>query len=195
MTIPIPRRPSGAIRGNKTAEITIDAFVDIQCPHSRTIWPTLLEVTKYYEDMPVCLKVHLITLSNHRQAWDMSLGLFALADGDDNKFYDFATFLYERQDMFYNSEFMHKTHDDLRQLIADNAESHLDIDRSMFLDRMNDNDIYTLARTPIRFAATKSVWATPTIFINDGGNVPVDYLSTLTEWKNVIDPLIGNKKS
>ncbi|ARN74328.1 DsbA family protein [Oceanicoccus sagamiensis] len=191
MTTPIPNRPSGVVLGDKAAQITIDAFVDIQCPHSRTIWPTLLEVMKHYEQASVSLKVHLITLSNHRQAWDMSLGLFALAEGNATTFYNFATFLYERQDEFYNAAFMHKTHDDLRQLIADKAEQHLTIDRSKFLDRMNDNDIYTLARTPIRYAATKSVWATPTVFINNGGNVPVDHLSTLADWQKVINPLLG----
>ena len=55
---------------------------------------------------------------------------------------------------------------------------------------MNDNDIYILARTPIRYAATKSVWATPTVFINNGGDVPVDHLSTLSDWQKIIDPLL-----
>ncbi len=195
MTTPIPKRPSGVLLGDNAADIVIDAFIDIQCPHSRTIWPTLLDVIKYYEESSVSLKVHLITLSNHRQAWDMSLGLFALADGDANKFYDFATFLYDRQNEFYNAAFMYKTHDDLRQMIADNAQDHLNIDRSKFLDRMNDNDIYTLARTPIRYAATKSVWATPTLFINNGANVPVDHLSTLADWQEVIDPLLATEKN
>ena len=190
MTTPIPRRPSGVLLGDKAADITIDAFIDIQCPHSRAIWPTLLSVINHYAESSVSLKVHLITLSNHRQSWDMSLGLFALADGDANKFYEFATYLFERQDEFYNAAFYHKTHDDLRQLIADKAEAHINIDRTQFLDRINDNDIYTLARTPIRYAATKSVWATPTVFINNGGNVPVDHLSTLADWQAAIDPLL-----
>lgn len=193
--IPIPRRPSGFLLGDRSAEVTIDAFVDIQCPNSRIIWPTLLDVIKHYKSAPVSLKVHLITLSNHRQAWDVSLGLFALADGDASKFYNFATFLYERQDEFYNASFMFKTHDDLRELIADHAEDHLDIDRLKFLDKMNSNDIYTQARTPIRYAATRSVWATPTIFINNAGTVPVDHQSKLADWQEIIDPLLGaNKK-
>jgi len=172
MTIPIPRRPSGVLLGHRAAEITIDAFVDIQCPHSRQIWPTLLNVT------------------NHYKKTDMSLGLFALADGDANKFYDFATVLFEKQAEFYNEPFMHKTHNDLRQLIADKAENDFDINRTKFLERMNDHDIYILARTPIRYAATKSVWATPTIFINNGSNVPVNHSSTLSDWQEVIDPLL-----
>jgi len=162
----------------------------MQCPHSRNIWPTLLGVMEHYKESSVSLKVHLITLSNHRQAWDMSLGLFTLADGDAQTFYDFASLLYDSQDEFYNAQFKHKTHEDLRQLIADKAESHSTIDREKFLQRMSDGDIYTLARTPIRYAATKSVWATPTVFINNGSNVPVDHLSSLVDWQNMIDPLL-----
>jgi len=192
MNIPIPQRPSGILLGDKAAEITIDAFVDIQCPHSKAAWPTLLEVIAHYEKSSVSLKVHLMTLSNHRQAWDMSLGIFAFADGDAKKFYDFATFLYECQSEFYNNKFVHKTHNDLRELIADKAEIHASIDRKQFLQRMSDNDIYILGRTPIRYAATKSVWATPTIFINNGSNVPVDHLSTLEDWIGVIDPLLAS---
>ena len=190
MTIPIPHRPSGFLLGDATAQITLDAFIDIQCPHSRTIWPTLLEVAKYYQGKSVSLRVHLITLSNHRQAWDMSLGLFALAEGDANKFYDFATFVYERQSQFYNGAFLHKTHDDLMQLVAGFAMEHSGAERDSFLKRMSDSDIYVQARTPIRYAATKAVWATPTLFINNAGNVPVDHNSSLADWQAVIDLLL-----
>ena len=190
MTIPIPQRPSGFLLGDAAAQITIDAFIDIQCPHSRTIWPTLLEVSKHYQNKPVSLRVHLITLSNHRQAWDMSLGIFALADGDANKFYDFTTFVYQRQSQFNNGPFLHKTHDDLMQLVADFAEEHSSVDRDQFLTRMRDSDIYVQARTPIRYAATKAVWATPTLFINNADKVPVDHKSSLAQWQAVIEPLL-----
>lgn len=169
MTIPIPHRPGGFLLGDAAADITIDAFIDIQCPHSRMIWPTLLEVLLFYKDKPVSLRVHLITLSNHRKSWDMSLGLFALADGDAQKFYDFASFIYERQSQFFNSPFIHKTHDDLMQLVADFAEEHAGVDRESFLNRMNDSDIYVQARTPICYAATKAVWATPHIIYQQCG--------------------------
>lgn len=190
MSIPIPHRPSGFLLGDPAADITIDAFVDIQCPHSRLIWPTLLAVSAHYEGKPVSLRVHLMTLSNHRQAWDISLGLLALADGDANKFYDFTSFVYERQDQFYNTPFLHKTHEDLKQFVADLAVEHADVNRDEFLIRMADNDIYIQGRTPIRYAATKAVWATPTIFINNANNVPVDHTSSLEKWLEVIDPLL-----
>ncbi|EKO3631374.1 DsbA family protein [Agaribacterium haliotis] len=191
MAIPIPNRPSGYLLGDPAAAITLDAFIDIQCPHSRQAWPTLLAVMEHYQDKPVSLRVHLITLSNHRQAWDVSLGLFALADGDARKFYDFATYVYERQEQFYNAPFLHKTHDDLRQFVADLAQAHSDVNRDAFLKKMVSHDIYIDARTPIRYAATKSVWATPTFFVNNGDKVSVDHSSTLDNWKELIDPLLS----
>ncbi len=191
MAIPIPNRPSGYLLGDPAAAITLDAFIDIQCPHSRQAWPTLLAVMAHYQDKPVSLRVHLITLSNHRQAWDVSLGLFALADGDARKFYDFATYVYERQEQFYNAPFLHKTHDDLRQFVADLAQAHSDVNRDAFLKKMVSHDIYIDARTPIRYAATKSVWATPTFFVNNGDKVSVDHSSTLDNWKELIDPLLS----
>ncbi len=194
MTIPIPHRPSGFLLGDAAAEITIEAFIDIQCVHSRMVWPTLLAVSKYYQDEPVSLRVHLITLSNHRQAWDMSLGLFALADENSDNFFDFATFMFERQAQFYNGEFLHKTHDDLIHLVADFAEEHANVNRTKFVERMFDNDIYINARTPIRYAATRAVWATPTLFINNAGNVPVDHKSSLAQWRKVIDPLLLSRE-
>ncbi len=195
MTIPIPHRPSGFLLGDASAEVTIDAFVDIQCPHSRAIWPTLLDVLKHYKNESLSLKVHLMTLSDHRQAWDVSLGLFALADGDAAKFYGFATFLYERQQQFNNASFLNKTHHDLRQLVADYAEEYsavdgLNFDRNKFIKNMDGHDVYIQGRTPIRYAATRSVWSTPTIFINNGVNVGVDHHSKLTDWQNVVDPLL-----
>lgn len=190
MTIPIPHRSSGFLLGDAAALITLDAFIDIQCPHSRTIWPTLLAVSEHYKDKPVSLRVHLITLSNHRQAWDMSLGLFALAQGNASKFYDFTTFIFERQAQFYNDKFLHKSHYDLIQLIADFSEEHASVDRDKFINNMNNNDIYIQARTPIRYAATKAVWATPTLFINNAGKVPLDHQSRLTDWQAVIDPML-----
>lgn len=190
ITIPIPHRPSGFHLGSPEAKITIDAFIDIQCPHSRQVWPTLLDVIKYYKHQPVGLRVHLITLSNHRQAWDVSLGLFALAEGDSNKFYSFTSFVYDRQEQFYNTPFLHKTHEDLKQFVADLAVEHSGINREEFLIRMGEHDIYTQARTPIRYAATRAVWATPTLFINNAGKVPVDHASTLEDWQEIIDPLL-----
>ena len=190
MAIPIPQRPSGFLLGPADAAVTIDAFIDIQCPHSKTAWPTLMAVMEHYRYQSVSLRVHMITISNHRQAWDVSLGQFALAEGDAEKFFNFTTYLYEHQAQYYNGAFEHKTHADLRNLVADFAEDFAGVDRTAFLERMNDHDVYIDARTPIRYAATKSVWATPTFFVNNADDVPVNHNSSVEDWVALIDSLL-----
>ena len=74
--------------------------------------------------------------------------------------------------------------------MASFAKEHSGAESETFLKRMSDNDIYGQARTPIRYAATKAVWATPTLFINKAGKVPVDHQSSLADWQTVIEPLL-----
>ncbi len=192
MPIPIPRNPSGFTLGDVAATAKIDVFFDIQCPHSKRAWPTIIEFVEHYKPKPVSVTAHIITLSNHRQAWDMSLALFSVADGDPAQFFEFASFLFERQDQFYNAPFLHKTHHDLRELAADFANQYSGVEKASFLEKMDSHEIYIDARTPIRFAATRSVWATPTFFINNADDVPVKFDSTLQDWIDVIDPLLAN---
>lgn len=193
MAIPIPARPSGFRLGDQDASTTLDVFFDIQCPHSRRFWPTLLALIERYQRSSLCVTAHLITVSNHRQAWDVSLGLFAVAKNDSQRFFDFVTFLFERQSQFMNSEFRHKTHEDLRQLVAGFAHDFAGVERESLLTGMDANSTYISARTPIRYAATRSVWATPTIFINNADDVPVAFDSAVEQWSEVLDGLVDSR--
>ncbi len=182
MAIPIPNRPSGFTLGSNTsnaeAAVTLDVFFDIQCPHSRKFWSTLLALIEHYKDQPFRVTAHLITISNHRQAWDMSLALLAEAQGDSQRFFDFATFLFDRQDQFMNDQFKDKTNSDLQQLAASFSGEFSGEHNPAFLTRMNSHDIYIDARTPIRYAATRAVWATPTVLINNADDLPVRFDSS-----------------
>lgn len=191
MPIPIPRKPSGFHFGARHAHVQIEAFIDIQCPHSKRAWPSVMALKEHYRDGQIGFGVHLITLSNHRQAWDVSKGLFALAGDDAGVFFKFASYLYARQEEFHNGPFRDKTHQDLLNQIARYAHDFSGFDRSRMAELIESNEIYTDARTPIRFASTKGVWATPTFFLN--GSELVGKLSedpTLEEWQALIEPLL-----
>lgn len=190
MPIPIPRKPSGFFFGSRRANTQIEAFIDIQCPHSKRAWPSLIALKEHYDQQQIGLTVHLITLSNHRQAWDISKGVFALAGDDDEVFFEFASYLYARQEEYYNGPFRDKTHQDLLNQIADYAHDFSGFDRSKMLELIDTDAVYTDARTPIRFAATKNIWATPTFFLN--GSDLISKLTedpTLEEWRVLIEPL------
>jgi len=190
MALPIPSRSSGYTLGSPAADVAIEAFVDIQCPHSRAAWPTLLQLIDHYSKKSVSVTVHLLTLSNHRQSWDLSLGLFALAGDEAKKFFAFATFLYDRQERFNNKAFLNKTHSDLIELVTGFAVEHGEVERETFLRKMQSSEVYTDARTPIRYSSTRAVWGTPTFFVNNADDVPVNHESTLQDWAALIDPLL-----
>jgi len=190
MPIPIPKRPSGYTVGDLAANVKIDAFVDIQCPHSLKAWPTLLALVDYFSEESISLTVHALTLSNHRQSWDVSLAMHIYADGNAQKFFDFATFLFAHQDNFQNKAFVDLTHTDLRQLVADLAYEFAQFDQNTMLMRLDEGEIYTAGRTPNRYAASRAVWSTPTFLINNADDVSVNHLSTLEDWVSVLKPLL-----
>ena len=192
MAIPIPHRPSGFTLGAPNAPVTLDVFFDIQCPHSRAFWPTLSALLEQYGKRSIKVTLHLITISNHHQAWTMSLALMAVAKDDPKRFHQFATYLFNQQDRFTNAEFRHKTLEDQRQLAADLANEFADLPREELLNLLDDSEVYVNARTPIRYAATRSVWATPTVFINNADDLPVGFRSSIEEWQAVIDPLVSS---
>ncbi len=191
MAIPIPNRASGFTVGHFEADVKIDVFIDLQCPHSRQLWPNLMAVREQYKDARLNITVHIITLSNHRQAWDVSLGLFALAQNNALTAFDFIGFLFSKQELFYNQPFLKKTHADLQNLVTDFAVEFADVNREEHRLKTQEHDVYIAARTPIRFAATRAVWATPTLFINNADDVPLDHRSTLRDWRTVLDPLLN----
>lgn len=191
MAIPIPKRVSGFTLGDSSADVQIEIFFDIQCPHSKRLWPNVLAVLENYQGKSVSVTAQLITLSNHRQAWDISLGLHAVAASDPQTFFDFTRFLFDRQAEFLNAPFRHKTHEDLRQCVADFAHEFCAFDKAKLLTLLDEHDVYIAARTPIRYAATRAIWATPTILINNADDVPLAFDSSAGEWFKVIDELLG----
>lgn len=195
MPIPLTRKPSGFFHGSRSAPIQIEVFLDIQCPHSRRAWPGIMALKEHYASGEIGLSVQLITLSNHRQAWDISKGIFALTGakeaGDDELFFAFTSYLYARQGEFLNGPYRDKTHQDLLDNIAQYAHDFCSFDKSRMLELIETGEVYTNARTPIRYASTKGVWATPTCFLNASdlvGKFTED--PTLEEWRAVIDPLL-----
>ena len=82
MPIPIPKRPSGYTKGAASALLQIEGFIDIQCPFSKKSWPTLLAVSDRCGPEEVQLRVQMMPLASHRQSWDVTRAIFAVAGAD-----------------------------------------------------------------------------------------------------------------
>jgi protein-disulfide isomerase len=191
MPIPIPRRPSGYVKGAESAALQVEAFVDIQCPYSKKAWPTLLAVTNHHRPQDVQLRVQLLSMANHRQSWDMTKAIFAVVGTDSDKFFKLATFLYDRQDQFFNGPFKERTQVDLYHLILRLlAEFGYQADGTAFIKRLESDEVYAEAKIPSRVAFSRGVWATPSFFINGAEATGLSSSSTLEDWGHILGPLL-----
>lgn len=191
MPIPIPKRPSGFVKGGANALLQIEAFVDIQCPYSKKAWPTLLAVTDHFGPEKVQLRVFLLSMANHRQSWDVTKAIFAVAEADSEVFFKLATFLYERQEQFFNSVFKQRTEVDLYDLIVRLVnEFGYPTDAAEFIKRIESDEVYAAAKIPSRIAFSRGVWSTPTFYINGAEANQISSSYTLEDWDKIVEPLL-----
>lgn len=191
MPIPIPKRPSGYVKGGASVLLQIEAFVDIQCPYSKKAWPTLLAMADHHGPEKVQLRVQLLSMANHRQSWDVTKAIFAVAGTDSKLFFPLATFLYERQEQFFNGVFKPRTQLDLYDLIVGLlTEYGYQTDRTEFIKRLESDDVYAAAKIPSRIAFSRGVWSTPTFFINGAEATQLSSSSSLEDWNNILEPLL-----
>lgn len=189
MPIPIPNRPSGYRLGNSNAPVQIEMFFDIECPFSKKGWHTVLKVASAYPEQ-VYLILQPMTLGNHRQSWDATKAAIAVAGDDTDKFIDFVSYIFNRQEEFANEASKDTTQTQWHHTLADYAVDATQwSDKDKFIQLLNSKEIYNKARIPARFAVVNGVWSTPTFFIN-GAEATLSSQSSLEDWQETINPLL-----
>ncbi|GFN99614.1 eppin [Plakobranchus ocellatus] len=80
----IPKRPLGFIYGGAAQDpcVEIAAYLDVTCPDSEAVYPTLLQVAEFYASSDVQLRMHLFPLPYHRNSYVISKAAHVL----DQKF-------------------------------------------------------------------------------------------------------------
>lgn len=191
MAIPIPARPSGYRLGQVDAPIMVEMFLDLECPFSKRGWQNVMSVVEAYSSQQVRWIFQLMTLGNHRQSWDATKATIAVAGDDTQKFIDFVSYVFSRQEEFANEAWKDKTQTDFHNLLAEfAAEVTEHQDKAQFVALMNSKDVYAQARIPARLATMRSVWSTPTFFINGAEATSLSSGSSLEDWQAVLDSLL-----
>ena len=191
MAIPIPARPSGYRLGQPNAPIAVEMFLDLECPFSKRGWNNAMKVARAYSSEQVRWTFQLMTLGNHRQSWDATKAVMAVAGEDADKFVAFTTHLFSKQEEFANEAWQDRTQTDFNQWLADRASAATEYkDKVKFIELLNSKAVYAAARIPARHAIVTGVWSTPTFFINGAEATSLSSGSSLEAWKAVIDPLL-----
>ncbi len=193
MSMPVPSRPSGFRLGSGDAPVQVEVFIDLECPFSKKAWPTVLAVVNHYEGAYFGITAHPIVLCDHRQSWDLTKAVVAIAAGDPLRAWQFIGHLYQHQADYALDAFDHKTRQDLRQLVEDlAAKFDPDLSNSDLAQQISDEEgaVASRAKASVRYAISRGVWSTPTVFIN-GSPVPeLESSSTLSDWQAMIDPML-----
>lgn len=199
--MPVPPRPSGFRLGSGDAPLQVEVFVDLECPFSKKAWPTVLALANRYEGDSgtnrsgnrVGITAHSIVLCDHRQSWDLTKAVVAIAADDPLRAWQFISHLYQHQADYALDAFDHKTRHDLRKLIAELAAKFDPAwENSGLAEQISDEEgaVASRAKASVRYAISRGVWSTPTVFIN-GSPVPgLESSSTLSDWQAVLDPML-----
>lgn len=190
MPIPLMRKAAGRLFGSPAADVQIEVFLDVQCPYSAKTWPTIEQVMVHYGPEAIGLSVFMMVLANHRQSWDVTLGLYGLSGQDEPRFFRFLGFLYSHQERYFNAAFAGRTHDDLKQLVADLCHEFDGTPQEQTASLLDDNSVFAAAKHPGRIATLRGVWSTPTVFLNGSERGEIGSSSSLMEWRSLIDPLL-----
>ncbi|WP_414621331.1 DsbA family protein [Calothrix sp. CCY 0018] len=192
MSIPIPKTPAGYSWGNADAPIQVEMFMDLECPFSKDAWLKVLKVANTYGKEQFRLTIEPMSLSNHRQSWDVTKAALVVAGEDTNQFINFASYLFNHQHEYSNGTFKDKTLSDLHNLLAEYAADCANWqDKADFLQRLESEEIYEKARIPARLAIMRGVWSTPTFFINGFPTEELSSKSIMEDWQAVINPLLN----
>ncbi len=148
-----------------------------------------MALTESYSDADLSVTCHLMVIANHRQAWDVTRLVHAVCDRDAARFKAFASFLYERQESYFNGAFANKTHSDLLAF-CDRLAHAFDPELTDVPRKMDSDRVSILVRVPIRNAAHRGVWSTPTFFLNGGELVSLSSASKLSDWRAYLDPIL-----
>jgi len=194
MAIPIPSRAPGWKLGNGDSPIQLEVFLDLQCPFSQKCFPTILSVLKQYSK-ELSVSFFPIVLYSHRQAWAMTKAALVVADGDPNKWVQFVSYLFENSSDFKNDLHYKKTEEDLYNLLASHIVKFSKIDEKEIGNiktKMESESAYSAAKPPIRLAAKRGVWSTPTFFINGSEATGLGSSTDQKAWEKVIADLLGS---
>eukprot|EP00343_Euplotes_focardii_P009828 CAMPEP_0205828938 /NCGR_PEP_ID=MMETSP0206-20130828/36537_1 /ASSEMBLY_ACC=CAM_ASM_000279 /TAXON_ID=36767 /ORGANISM="Euplotes focardii, Strain TN1" /LENGTH=237 /DNA_ID=CAMNT_0053131203 /DNA_START=2 /DNA_END=712 /DNA_ORIENTATION=+ len=193
--VPIPKRQPGIVLGDRNAPVTLEFYMDFQCPFSNRAWPKIL---KLRDELPrdVCIVIIPCVIPAHRQSWHLLLAANAVAEGDPGTFIQFAEVLFDQQKEFLNASQCKKTEEDLKERLAELGSKFLlhkrddFVSKSHILERMAAPRSSTLSKRSTRLAAKRGVWSTPTFFLNGSEVTNLGSSSSTQDWVIKIKALL-----
>jgi protein-disulfide isomerase len=172
-------------------------FLDPLCPGCKASWPTVLQLIQAYGKQ-IHFRIHTFPLPYHTNSFVVSQGLHVVANVTDRNLdaiYQYATKVFESQEMWYNDATKSITIPQVIDSLATFVDKTGLVTKAKFLIGMASDDINYETRVSWKYACSRGVVGTPTFFIN-GVSINASPSWSLADWKSVIDPILAsNEKS
>jgi protein-disulfide isomerase len=186
-TLPLPPKPFGFSRGESSAPIHIELFLDMVCPDSRTALFELEKVYPYY-DSNVRLTIHLFPLPYHRNAFMSTQAAYVVNHHCPQSFYEFIKVSYRNLEDLTDISTMDLNANQVAKLIVGNAKLSKCKHENFETDLQPVSLFSSEARSAWKFGASRGVFGTPFVFVNGVSDTNRSY--SAEEWKNLIESLL-----
>jgi len=166
---------TSAIKGNKSAPITVVEFSDFQCPYCARFSPTIDQVLKAYpNDVKFVYKD--FPLSFHKQAKNAAKA--ARAAGEQGKFWEMHDLIFEK-------------YATVNEVMFKEFATKLNLDMNKFLADFNSSKYDNLIQQDINLGRQSGVTGTPTLYMNGKRMQRRSY----DDFKQAIDAILNQKKA
>ncbi len=146
------------VEGNTKSNVVIVAYSDPECPYCISVYPTLKQLRKDYEDKVAFVYRHFPLTQIHAHAFDESRAIAcAGALGGVKKFYEYIDNVYS-----YKSD--HQTNQ-LPNTGKEDIARNIGLDTTLFSTCMKTNQTENVVTTSITDGLQAGVQGTPTTFV------------------------------
>jgi protein-disulfide isomerase len=161
--------------GESPEMITIVEFSDFQCPACKAAAPLVGLVTEAFPGKVKFVFRHFPLDSIHPNARRAAIASEAVASINSDKFWDMHDLLFENQNEWSSA----KNSNELNDILVTYVEK-LDIDRTQFLERIEDNSVIELVNNDSNIGTQLGVNSTPSFYV-DGVKVSAPQLLSTVE--------------
>ncbi|CAH8386277.1 unnamed protein product [Eruca vesicaria subsp. sativa] len=174
--------------------ILIEAFYDPVCPYSRDSWPPLKQALKHYKSR-VSLLLHLLPLPYHDNAYVTSRALHIVNIHNANATFNLLEGFFKHQAMFYGAQTQLMTRPEVvGRIVKLGATTLGNSYQHVLKSGFNDTKSEHATRVSFKYSASRSVYGTPTFYVNGFKLPDADTPSKFGGWKKIIDSLVQPHK-
>eukprot|EP00761_Pharyngomonas_kirbyi_P012709 gb/GECH01012736.1/.p1 GENE.gb/GECH01012736.1/~~gb/GECH01012736.1/.p1 ORF type:complete len:236 (+),score=31.89 gb/GECH01012736.1/:1-708(+) len=163
---PLFQRPPGYPSGQLGSPVTVELVGDLTCIDTKEFWEKTFQPVLQTFSSSVYFLFHQFPLPYHIAGFDTAQAAEVVDKYSNKNFLDFADYVFENQNGLYNDKVNSTNQNQLWELLYKNYVSKFNVNHSTFFQEMNNRNNNLQVRYQFKYAASRGVTGTPTLFVN-----------------------------